>query len=218
VVKVTDSFGAPLGDVRVTASGPVARSGSTDPNGEVRFATVRPGTYRLRFESEKVITFEREITVGGSQPSSFEVSLSAAPPPPPPPPPPKPEPAPASSGANAPPPDPRTLSIPDLWERNMITSKEPTKVTAVACGATTTTRLLQVREVLRNDVHQGADELIYVVAGTGTLTLNTPGASDIQLQAATFSVIPRGMSHTFQQRGRNPLVMVSTLTDTSCAK
>jgi mannose-6-phosphate isomerase-like protein (cupin superfamily) len=215
-VKVTDSFGAPLAGIRVTASGPVARSGSTDATGDVRFAAVRAGTYRLRFEGEKVITFEREITVSGAQPPAFEVSLSPAPPPPPPPPAPKPEPAPVARASDAPPPEPKTLSILDLWERNTITSREPSKTTSVACGATSTTSLLQVREPLKNQVHDGADELIYVVAGTGTLTLNTPGASDVPLQAATFSVIPRGVSHSFQQRGRNPLVIVATLTDTPC--
>ena len=215
VVKVTDSFGAPIGDVRVTASGPVARSGSTDPNGEVRFATVRPGTYRLRFEGEKVITFEREITVGASLPSSFEVSLSPAPPPPPPPPAPKPDPAPAPLGANAPPPDPKTVAIPDFVERNLITSREPSKTSLVACGATSVTNVIQVREPLKDRVHQGADELLYVVGGEGLLLLE---AQQQVLTAGTFSVVPRGMSHTLQRRGNRGLILLSTLTDTPCAK
>jgi mannose-6-phosphate isomerase-like protein (cupin superfamily) len=215
IVKVTDSFGAPLGGIRVAASGPVARSGSSDPNGEVRFATVRPGTYRLRFEGEKVITFEREITVGGSQPSSFEVSLSPAPPPPPPPPAPKPEPAPAPSGANAPPPQPKTVGIPDFVERNLLTSREPAKTTLVACGATSVTNLVQIRDPLKDQVHEGADELLYVVGGEGVLLL---GSQQQSLAAGTFSVVPRGMSHTIQRRGNRGLILLSTLTDTPCAK
>jgi mannose-6-phosphate isomerase-like protein (cupin superfamily) len=215
VVKVTDSFGAPIGGVRVTASGPVARSGSTDANGEVRFATMRSETYRLRFENEKVVTFEREITVGPSQPSSFEVSLSAAPPPPPPPPAPKPEPAPAPRGSDAPPPEPRTVGIPDFVERNLLTSREPSKTTLVACGATSVTNLVQIREPLKDQVHEGADELLYVVGGEGTLLL---GSQQQSLSAGTFSVVPRGMSHTIQRRGNRGLILLSTLTDTPCSK
>jgi hypothetical protein len=215
VVKVTDSFGAPIGGIRVTAAGPVARSGSTDPNGEVRFAAVRSGTYRLRFEGEKVVTFEREITVGPSQPSSFEVSLSPAPPPPPPPPAPKPDPAPAPRGADAPPPDPRTVGIPDFVERNLLTSREPSKTTLVACGATSVTNLVQIREPLKDQVHEGADELLYVVGGEGTLLLESQQQS---LAAGTFSVVPRGMSHTIQRRGNRGLILLSTLTDTPCSK
>jgi mannose-6-phosphate isomerase-like protein (cupin superfamily) len=212
VVKVTDSFGAPIGGIRVTASGPVARSGSSDPNGEVRFATVRPGTYRLRFEGEKVITFEREITVGGSQPSSFEVSLSPAPPPPPPPPAPKPEPAPPR-GSDAPPPEPKTVGIPDFVERNMLAAREPSKTTLVACGATSVTNLVQIRDPLKDQVHEGADELLYVVGGEGILTL---GSQQQTLAAGTFSVVPRGTSHTIQRRGNRGLILLSTLTDTPC--
>ena len=105
-----------------------------DPNGEVRFAAVRAGTYRLRFEGEKVITFEREITVGGSRPSSFEVSLSPAPPPPPPPPAPKPEPARAARLGRA---AARSEDCRHSRFRRAqhAAAREPSKTTLVACGA-----------------------------------------------------------------------------------
>jgi mannose-6-phosphate isomerase-like protein (cupin superfamily) len=213
IVKVTDSFGAPLAGIRVTASGPVARSGSTDATGDVRFTAVRAGTYRLRFEGEKVITFEREITVGGAQTPAFEVSLSPAPPPPPPPPAPKPEPAAPPRVSEAPPPEPKTVGIPEFVERNMLTQREPSKSTLVACGATSVTNLIQIRDPLKDQVHEGADALLYVVGGDGLLLL---GTQQIPLTAGTFSVVPRGMTHTLQRRGNRGLILLSTLTDTPC--
>jgi hypothetical protein len=213
VVKVTDSFGAPLGGVRVMASGPVARSGSTDPNGEVRFSAVRGGIYRLRFESEKTITFEREVTVGAAQPPSFEVSLNPAPPPPAPPPAPKPDPAPVARSADLPPPEAKTVGIPDFVERNLITGREPSKSTLVACGANSVTNLIQIREPLKDQSHPGADLLLYVVGGEGQLLL---GGQQIALSAGTFSVVPRGSTYTLQRRGNRGLILLSTMTDTPC--
>lgn len=213
-VKITDSFGAPLADIRITASGPVSRSGVSDTNGDVRFASMRPGTYRLRFESEKVVTLEREVTTT-SQPTNIEVSLSAAPPPPPPPPAPKPEPAPTPTGANVTPPEPRTVSIPEFAERNLIGSREPSKRTLVACGGNSATDLVQIREPLKDQLHAGADALVYVVGGEGLLVL---GSQEVPLRAGTFSVVPRGMTYTLQRRGRGGLILLVTLTDTPCGK
>jgi mannose-6-phosphate isomerase-like protein (cupin superfamily) len=213
-IRVTDSFGAPLSGIQVAASGPVARSGVTDASGDLRFTGIRPGTYRLRFEGDKVITLEREGKVGAGQPSTIEVSLSAAPPPPPPPPAPKPEPAPASAGANVPPPEPRTVSIPDFVERNLLTSREPSKSTLVACAGTAVTNLLQIREPLKDQMHERADALLYVVGGEGLLVL---GTQEVPLQAGTFSLVPRGSTYTLQRRGRSGLILLSTLTDTPCA-
>jgi mannose-6-phosphate isomerase-like protein (cupin superfamily) len=212
VVRVTDSFGAPLQGIRVAASGPVARSGTTDASGDVRFAGVRSGTYRLRFEGEKVITFEREINVGGPS-NTFEVSLSAAPPPPPPPPPPKPEPAPAPRLSDAPPPDPKTVAIEEFVQRNAMTARDPAKNTLIACGATSTTNLVQLRDPLKDQVHQAADEWLYVIGGEGVLHL---GSQQVSLAPGTLSLVPRGMSHTLTRRGNHALLLISTLTDTPC--
>ena len=63
------------------------------------------------------------------------------------------------------------------------------------------------------EVHPQADELLYVVGGEGTLLL---GSQQISLQAGTFSVVPRGMTHTLQRRGSRGLILLSTLTDTPC--
>ena len=84
-VIVTALDGKTLPDVVVKASGPVDREAPTDPSGLVTFANMSPGTYRLRFEHEGFITFEKEISLAAGKPLRASASLSAAPPPPPPP-------------------------------------------------------------------------------------------------------------------------------------
>jgi Carboxypeptidase regulatory-like domain/Cupin domain len=212
IVRVTDSFGAPLPGVKVAAIGPVERNGVTDAAGEARLASMRPGSYRLRFEGENIVTLERDVTVRAAQPATVDVTLSAAPPPPAPPPPaPKPAPVPTNTG---PPAEARTVSITDFLDRNLIGSREPVKTSVLACSPSTTTALLQIREPLKDRVHTNADELLYVVAGEGSLQL---GGQETPLVAGTLSLVPRGTTHVLQRRGRNPLILLSTLTDTPCS-
>jgi mannose-6-phosphate isomerase-like protein (cupin superfamily) len=213
-VRVTDSTGGPLGGIRVTASGPVPRAGTTDAAGQVRFLSMKPGAYRLRFESATTVTLERDVTLrAGQGAEAVDVALSAAPPPPPPPEPPKPEPV-APSKSAVTPPAPRTVAIPEFVERNMLGSREPSKTSVLACGATSTATLLQIREPLKDRLHGDADEWLYVVGGEGLLALPT---ADVPLQAGTLSLVPRGVTHSIQRRGRGGLVLLSTLTDTPCA-
>jgi hypothetical protein len=202
-----------LPGIKVHANGPVVRSGVSDAQGTVRFLALRPGTYRLRFEGDKFITLEREVTLRTGQPTDVEVSLTPAPPPPPPPPAPKPEPA-APVRMNVRPPEPRSLSIPDYVERNLIGSREPSKSSVLACGATATASLVQVREPIKDRVHPDADEYLYVVGGEGTLALPT---QDVSLQAGMLALVPRGANHAIQRRGRGVLVLMAILTDTPCS-
>src|SRR5688500_7010215 len=62
-ITVTDLSGAPIADVRVNLTGALDRSGSTQTNGTVRYDSLRPGTYRLRFTKEEYVLFEREIEI-----------------------------------------------------------------------------------------------------------------------------------------------------------
>ncbi len=199
--------------IKVHANGPVVRSGVSDAQGTARFLALRPGTYRLRFEGDKFITLEREVTVRTGQPLDIEVSLTPAPPPPPPPPAAKPEPA-APVRMNVRPPEPRSISIPDYVERNLIGSREPSKSSVLACGATATASLVQVREPIKDRVHPDADEYLYVVGGEGTLGLPT---QDVPLQAGMLALVPRGANHAIQRRGRGVLVLMAILTDTPCS-
>ena len=212
-VKVTDSGGAPLVGTRVTATGPAVRAGVSDATGTVRFLSMRAGTYRLRFESPTTITLERDVVLrAGGEP--IEVTPSPAPPPPPPPPAPEPTRNDSISGRGPlQAPQPRTVAIPEFVERNMLANREPAKTSQVACGATSVTNLLQIRDPLKDLSHPDAEALIYVVGGEGLLVLPI---ADVQLAAGTFSMVPRGTTYTLQRRGRSGLVLLQTLTDTPC--
>jgi hypothetical protein len=212
-IKVTDSTGAPLVGAKVTATGPATRASVTDATGTVRFLAMRSGNYRLRFESDKTITLERDVVLrAGSEP--IEVTPSPAPPPPPPPPPPEPtRNDPIAGRGPLQTPQPRTVAIPDFVERNMLGSREPAKTTQVACGATSTTNLVQIREPLKEQSYPDADVLLYVVGGEGLLVLPI---ADVPLQAGTFSLVPRGTTVTLQRRGRSGLILLMSVTDTPC--
>src|SRR5688572_28619328 len=213
-VKVTDSGGAPLVGANVTATGPATRAGVTDATGTVRFLSMRSGTYRLRFESPSTITLERDVVLrAGMEP--IEATPTPAPPPPPPPPPPEPTRNEVSSRGPLQAPQPRTVAIPEFVERNMLAGREPAKTSQVACGATSVTNLLQIRDPLKDLHHPDSEALYYVVGGEGLLVLPI---ADVPLAAGTYSLVPRGTTYTLQRRGRSGLVLLQTLTDTPCPK
>jgi mannose-6-phosphate isomerase-like protein (cupin superfamily) len=211
-VKVTDSGGAPMVGAKVTATGPATRAGVTDATGTVRFLSLRSGTYRLRFESPAIITLERDVTLRAAM-EPIEVTPSPAPPPPPPPPAPEPRPDPISARGPLQTPQPRTVALPEFVERNMLASREPAKTSQIACGATSTTNLVQIREPLKAQSYPDAEVLLYVVGGEGLLALPI---ADVQLAAGTFSLVPRGTTFSIQRRGRSGLVLLMTITDTPC--
>jgi Cupin domain/Carboxypeptidase regulatory-like domain len=210
-VVVTNMEGQPLTGVWAKASGPVDREGPTDSAGGVTFSNVTAGSYRLRFEHEDFITLERDVTVAAGRPLKVSVALSAAPPPPPP----KVEPAPAP-----PPPQPVpsgdfqpvSVDIPDLFEKNYI-GNAAVKRSPIGCTATSTSTLVQVRESIAEHTHADADELLYIVAGEGTHRI---AGRDYPLTGGVFSLVPRGTSHSISRRGRQPLVVISTLSGPPC--
>lgn len=210
-VLVTSMDGKPLPEVWVKASGPVDREGATDPSGTVTFANITAGTYRLRFEHEKYVTFERELTVVAGRSPKTSVTLNAAPPPPPPPKvealPPPPSPTPPSGSY-----PPMSVDIPELFEKNFIGSA-PSKRSPIGCTSSSTSTLVQLREPIADHAHADADELIYVVAGEGTHKI---GGVEYPLSGGVFSIVPRGITHGIVRRGRQPLVIISTLSGQPC--
>ena len=214
-VQVTDKSGNGISDVAVNMTGPVERSGSTGPEGQVTFRSVRAGTYRLRFEREGFVMLEREI-VTRAQPLEVAIALNpapvakaAAPAPAPPAAPGPPAPAATEPRRNV---EPRTLSIIDFVEKNLIGS-EPQKRSLVACTDGGTARILQVRDPLNNQTNPDADQLFYVVAGGGVVRVRdqdhkaTPGWS---------ALIPRGVPHSFRRDGRNPLIALTVAMGAAC--
>jgi mannose-6-phosphate isomerase-like protein (cupin superfamily) len=204
-ITVTDLSGAPIPEARVTLKGSLDRSGSTQPNGVVRFDGLRPGIFRLRFEKEAFVTLEREIEVRAKQPApDLTVALSPAPPPPPAPAPP-PAPEPPKSRELPPAGKAMSMNVPDFLERNFITNSQPQKVSPVSCSGLGNAVLWQVREPWDNRQHAAADAMLYVVSGDGTLRLD---GRDAALQAGSFAQVPRATSYSLSRRGRSPVLIV----------
>ena len=204
-VQVTDRSGKPLEGSRVTVEGPSDREGETLASGRATFERVSAGTYRVRIEHDAFITLEKDIVVRAGVAALVEAALSPAP----------------SASARAAlnvsraglvAARPTTLSIPDMVEKEYI-SREPHKETVIGCSGSSETRLIQVREPLTTHMHAEADEMLYMVAGDATLKVG-----DVETTTASgwFSIIPRGMSHSITRKGRNPVILLSTVSGTPC--
>ena len=206
-VTVTNMSGQPVEGVTVRASGPVDRQGATDANGTVLLRNMTAGTYRLRFEHDGFVTLERELT-HGARAANVSVALNAAPAKPV-----EPEPAPKVDAPAAPilPPagPPTFVSIPDFVEKNYVGSA-PALSSPVGCVPSASSKVVQLREPLAEHVHQNADELIYVVAGEGTHKIK---GNDIPLGAGMFVTVPRGTPHSITRKGRNPIIVLSIITE-----
>jgi uncharacterized cupin superfamily protein len=73
--------------------------------------------------------------------------------------------------------------------------------------------LPQIREAVAEHVHEGGDEIIYVVAGEGTVRI---GEAATPVRAGSLVVVTSGTGHAFERVGKNPLIVVSTLTGAPC--
>lgn len=211
-VFVTDSSGAPARDVQVHATGPVEREGSTGREGSVKLQTLKAGTYRLRFEGDGFVTLDHDVTVKPGAPTEIEVTLDRAPTPPKavePPPAPKPAP---SAVFTLPPPDPNAVvdivSVVDWLSKNRLERGEPRKESVVAKSAGEAASILQVRDALRDRSHPDADEVIYVINGSASFSSKGRQQS---LDTGALLLVPRGVSFTIENRGREPLWALSVL-------
>jgi mannose-6-phosphate isomerase-like protein (cupin superfamily) len=209
-ITVRDPEGARLERVRVTVSGAAAGEFTTGAAGTTMVPDLKPGVYRVRAEREGFVTLEREFTLGTGAWNPIDIVLNEAPPPP------KPEPAPAPAPAPlpavAPGGPPVAISVPDFIERNFI-GRGPLKESIVACKPLETVRLLQIREPVAQHTHDRNDELVYVVAGEGAVHINGEATP---VSAGSLVVLPAGSGHAFERRGKNPLVVMSTLTGSAC--
>lgn len=213
-VTVTDAAGAPIPDVKVSAKGPLDREGMTTGAGQVRMLGLRAGTYRLHFEKDGYVTFEKELTWRAGTPAPVaDATLTAAPaPPPPPPPPPAPEP-PKTFVPDLPAGKPTSTSLLDYIERNFISSKEPQKESLIGCSGGAQSWLWQIREPWQGRKHDVAELMLYVVGGDGTLRLD---GRDVKVAAGSFAVVPRATTYGFSRSGRNPLIILATLSGPPC--
>jgi mannose-6-phosphate isomerase-like protein (cupin superfamily) len=237
-----DTSGHLLAGVRVQVDGTTSGEFTSDGEGVVRLPSMRDGAYHLKFEKMGFTPKEQDLTLRGGQPDVIAVALSAATTPEPsgtrgparadavvagPPVPaltprPAPTPPPQTSGTAVTPPPPaagdhagdeKTVSIPTFLDRNLI-GREPLKESILGCTATATTRLLQLRETLAEHIHANVDEMLYVVAGEGTLLI--PSRAPAAIAPGSLSIVPRGAPHAIERRGRNPLIVLSILSGTPC--
>jgi mannose-6-phosphate isomerase-like protein (cupin superfamily) len=207
-VLVKDPAGAGLSGVRLLLSGDATGEFTTGAAGTAIVPDLKDGMYRVRCEREGFITLEREFSLRGGTWNPIDIVLDPAPPPPPPKPAPEPPPAPAMvPGGPA-----ITVSIPDFVDKNFI-GREPLKESIIACKPLETVRLLQMRDPVARHVHDRVDEVVYVVAGEGAVLI---GDESVALRPGSLVVLPHGSGHAFERRGRNPLVVLSTLIGTAC--
>ena len=206
-IAVKDQDGTSLSGVRLLLSGGAEGEFVTGGAGTMVVPDLKDGMYRVRCEREGFITLEREFTVRGGAYSQIEVVLNPAPPPPP-----KPAPEPPPPAAIPPGGRPVTTSVVDYLDRNLI-GREPLKESVLACNPLETVRLLQMREGIAQHVHQGGDEIIYVVAGEGTVRI---GEAATPIRAGSLVVVTNGIGHAFERGGKNPLIVVSTMVGAPC--
>ena len=207
VISVTDPAGAPIGDVKVTMTGPVERTSRTE-RGRLVFEDLRAGSYRFRFEKDGFLPLEREVAGRGTAPIDVKVTLAPAPPPPrpsAPEPPPPPPPAPDVK--------PVVLDMTAFIEKNYV-GRASGKISPLACSAGASSALIQINDPIATHAHADADEIIYVIAGQGTANMEDRHEA---LGPGVFLVIPRGLAHGFTTGPKKPLVMISMRAGEKCA-
>jgi|KBSSwiStaDraftv2_1062776.scaffolds.fasta_scaffold200360_2 mannose-6-phosphate isomerase-like protein (cupin superfamily) len=206
-VTVQDPAGAPLPDVRVTATGPVSRTSRTE-RGRLVFEELPAGVYKFRFDKDGFVPFEREVTGRGSVPIDVKVTLTPLPPPPAPLPAPAPVP-PSDHAVNA---KLVVLDMPAFIEKNYV-GRGAGKMTPLACSTGGSATLIQINEPLAEHTHADADEFLYVIAGQGTARV---GDRQEALIPGAFMLIPRGATHTILTGAKKPLVLISMRAGDKC--
>ena len=213
-ITVTDARGLPIPGVRITIAGPSDRNGETDGSGQANFVGMQPGTYRARFDGDKIVSFEREVVVRAGQPTGVDVTLNLAPPPPEAPPlsAPVAEQPPPSSAPVGPIGQPGITSILDVLDKQFI-GKAPRRDTLLACSGNTRTMLIQLNDPLPERLYDAADAEYYVVGGEGTARI---AGREMPLVTSSAVSIPRGTRHSFAKKGNRPLILLAVLGGEPC--
>jgi len=213
-MTVTNTQGTALSGVHVEVLGTSDRSGDTNSTGQLSLTAMQAGTYRLRFSGDQVVTFEKEVVLRAGQITNLDVALNiAARRPEPPPPPPAPEPAAPVKEPVGPVGEPRTLSIVEMIERELIPGNQPRRDSIVSCSGNARSTLVQLNQDQAERLYDAADVTYYVIAGEGTAKMN---GRDSMLVAGSFVSVPRGTPHSLARRGRRPLIMLTTVSGTPC--
>jgi len=213
-ITVTDSGGGTMAGVSVSADGPTMRNGETNGSGQVSFPGMLAGVYRLRFDGESIVAFEKEVTVKPGQVLAVDVMLSPAK---------KVAPAPAPAPVAAPPPvaasaktgpagAPLQVSVPKVLEGDFV-GKNPRRESLLSCSGSTRTTMLQSNQPTPERMYADADVVYYVIGGEGTMKLD---GKEAKLALNDFVSVPRGGSHSFERRGNRTLILLSVLGGEPC--
>src|SRR5262245_53950547 len=209
-ITVTSPQGATLPDIRVQVNGPTERSGElTNASGQLTMPSLLTGTYRLRFEGEKVTTFEKEVIVQTGKVTEVDVVLNPAPEPkvvalPPP------EPTPtATIGPKG---EARTLGVVNTLEKDYV-GKQARRESLLACTGNLRTSMIQLNDPMPTRLYDSADAMYYVLGGEGTIQMN---GKETKLATYDFASVPRGTSHSFTRRGSRALVLLAVLSGEPC--
>jgi hypothetical protein len=103
--------------------------------------------------------------------------------------------------------------VPSFLEKNFILGREALKESVLGCLADSTTRLLQIHDAVAEHTHADLDEIIYSVAGEGTIRLHSDSSP---IEPGALTIIPRGVAHAIDRRGKNPLIVISVLSGGPC--
>jgi hypothetical protein len=211
-ITVTDPTGGTLQGIRVDVTGTSTRNGETDGSGNLNFPGLMAGTYRLRFDGDKVISFEREVTLRAGQILDVDVSLNPAPEPPPPPPPAPAPPAAVPEAAVGPKGQPTSVDVTVLLEKEFV-GKSPRRESLLSCSGNERTSMIQLNEAMPQRLYEKADAVYYVLGGEGAVTIDGKVSN-----VATYGLvsIPRGTLHSFDRRGKRSLVLLSVLSGEPC--
>jgi hypothetical protein len=213
VITATNPRGATLPGVHVELLGATDRSGDTNESGQLRFANMRAGTYRVRFSGPTVITLEREVVVRAGQTAELDVTLNPAPEAPEPEPAaPAPPPPAAAAAPTGPAGEPKLLSILDLLEKEFI-GRQPRKETLLGCSGNARSTMIQLNDAQPERLYENAEAVYYVLGGEGTIRLN---GRESALVTGSFAMVPRGAAHAFIRKGRRPLILLWVLSGEPC--
>ena len=213
-ITVTDPQGATLSGIQVGITGTSTRNGETNSSGNLSVTGLMAGTYRLRFDGETWISFEREVTLRGGQVVDVDVSLNPAPEPAPapePPPAPAPVAPPASVGPKG---QPQTIAILDWLDKEFI-GRDPRRETILSCSGNERTTIVQLNEPMPQRLYEEADVVYYVLGGEGSVSLDGKSA---KVTTNGFISVPRGTAHSFEKRGSRPLMLLAVLGGEPCER
>jgi hypothetical protein len=210
-ISVTDGAGLGIQGVRVIVTGPVTRDGTTVADGSFRALNLKPGNYRLRFEQERFVTLERDVTVRGGQPPDVDVMLTRAADTAPPEPPPAPTPAPsertmAPLAAGA-------FDITSYLEKEYLKSG-PSRVKSIACSDSDSVDVVQTTSSYA--VPAGKHQLVVVaIAGAGRASIG--GRSyRIDSRSGSTLTVPPDSGFEATREGKNTLVFVLVSVGEGC--